>query len=613
MKYILSLLTAATAVLFLSCDKKTPPEPEPEPDKTVTATITANDVTVEEGKTVSIGASTNSSEAITYSSADASVATVSTAGAVTGVKAGSTTISLKVPAVEGKFTAAEKTITVTVTEAPAPPDGNPKPGAYTFTASDFKGQWEAGDEIYIQGGYGPCAQVITLKADEISADGKTATVNLEGDLFKYFADPDPFYAAWPAEAVKKEDGLTSKIITFTVNDILLTQAYLEGNAFVFADVTSFISFTVSGDYDRFIIAGSQRPGLRYSTAFKNEYSSAKKLVTKPNDDGYPYREEPMAADGGVNTIYFPGGMNFVGGFTLYFAHGDDWTASYTYSEDANLKAGKKLELGDITAQLEPYSDGKPHMPEIVSVTKYTVNINEFSGLCLSDDKSFLWAIDDNGKIGRIDITDNVGEVLETWSLGGDPEGVTIHPETGNLIVGNEEPVSVGIVNAPVNKGDRQTITFKIKEAKGYGNSGMEGITYYKKDGDKDLVYCGTQTDANLFLCDLNAELDSDKYTTLVTEPVSLRKRFPGVLEIAGLSYDPLSDWLWMVDSEAHKIFVFSGDASRLICVYPLKTRSNEEGICIDRSRNCVWIADDYGSPSYLYKYEFSGLEDFDIQ
>ena len=69
----------------------------------------------------------------------------------------------------------------------------------------------------------------------------------------------------------------------------------------------------------------------------------------------------------------------------------------------------------------------------------------------------------------------------------------------------------------------------------------------------------------------------------------------------------------MVDSEAHKIFVFSGDASKLLCVYPLNSHSNEEGICIDRSRNCVWIADDYGSPSYLYKYEFSGMEDFDIQ
>ena len=101
---------------MLCCNKPTPepepqPKPEPEPDKTVTATITASDVTVEEGQTVSIGAATNSSEAITYASA-----------AVTGVKAGNTTISLKVPAVEGKFTAAEATVNVTVTAKPVTPD-----------------------------------------------------------------------------------------------------------------------------------------------------------------------------------------------------------------------------------------------------------------------------------------------------------------------------------------------------------------------------------------------------------------------------------------------------------------------------------------------------------
>ncbi len=612
-KVLFPLLSALVAVMYLpcciACAEEQKPEPVPQKEDPVTTVISAGDVTVEEGKTVSIGAATNSSAAISYTSADPSVATVSSAGAVTGVKAGSTTIALKVEAVEDKFTAAEATVNVTVTAVETPPDNNPKPGLYTFVASPLKEKWNAGDQIYVQGSYGPAAQVITLTASQISADGTTASVELSGDLFKFFADPDPLYAAWPAESVEKDDGLVNKVLTFSVYDNLITQAYLDGTEFKFKDISALISFTVSGGYDRVIIAGEQRPGLRYSGNYKNECSSEKATPAKPKDDGYPFREEPMN-DGGLNTIYFPGGMRFTGGFTLYFASGDNWTASYTYTEDINLKGGNALELGDITSQLQPYSGGKPHMPEIVNVTKYTVNINEFSGLCLSADKSFLWAIDDNGKLGRIDISDNVGTVLETWSLGGDPEGVSIHPETGNLIVGNEEPVSVGIVKAPVNKGDKQTIIFKIKEAKGYGNSGMEGITYYKKDGDRDLIYCGTQTDANLFLCDLNAEVDSDKYTTLVTEPVSLRQRFPGVLEIAGLSYDPLTDWLWMVDSEAHKIFVFSGDATKLLCTYPLKSKSNEEGIVIDRSRNCVWIADDYGSPSYLYKYEFSGLDDF---
>ena len=121
MKKVLTLLALATMVGFVSCKKDPKPEPQPEPAKAVTATITANDVTVDEGSTVKIGATTNSSAAISYSSDNTAVATVSSSGEVTGVKAGTANISLKVAAVEGKFTAAEKTIKVTVNAVEAPP------------------------------------------------------------------------------------------------------------------------------------------------------------------------------------------------------------------------------------------------------------------------------------------------------------------------------------------------------------------------------------------------------------------------------------------------------------------------------------------------------------
>ena len=117
MKKVLTLLAVAAMFGFVSCKEK---EPEVIP---TTATITANDVTVDVGKTVSIGATTNSSAAITYSCDNSAVATVSSAGAVTGVAAGTANVTLKVAAVEGKFTAAEKTIKVTVNEElpPIPP------------------------------------------------------------------------------------------------------------------------------------------------------------------------------------------------------------------------------------------------------------------------------------------------------------------------------------------------------------------------------------------------------------------------------------------------------------------------------------------------------------
>ncbi len=113
----MALLAVAAVFGFVSCKEK---EPEVIP---TTATITANDVTVDVGKTVSIGATTNSSAAITYACDNSAIATVSNAGEVTGVAKGTASITLKVAAVEGKFTAAEKTIKVTVNEElpPVPP------------------------------------------------------------------------------------------------------------------------------------------------------------------------------------------------------------------------------------------------------------------------------------------------------------------------------------------------------------------------------------------------------------------------------------------------------------------------------------------------------------
>ena len=495
------------------------------------------------------------------------------------------------------------------TQNPEPEDdGKPKAGAYTFTASPFKGQWEAGDQIYIQGGYGPTAQVITLTADQLSADGATATVELSGDLFKYFTEPDFLYAVWPADVVKTEDGLTNKVIEFTTFDTLITQAYWDKNQFVFKDITAYLSFTVSGGYDRFIIAGARRPGLRY-ISYKNEYSTANTTPSKPKDDGYPFREEALQADGSLNTLYFPGGVTFTGGFTLYFAKGDDWSACYTYSEDIKLKAGKMLELGDITGQLTPYSGGKPHMPEMGKNTKYSVKFNELSGICVSPDAEHLLALGDGGEIAAISFD---GELLNRAGLRTttgstlDSEGLSVNYDTGDLLISCEPNVVCRIPAADYDKLFSESTfrgvesLFKISDANGFGNAGAEGCTYYK-DG---LVYIGTQTGSYLYLCNLE--------TGEVVWRKGLREMYTVITEIAGLCYDPLTDWLWVIDSESHKFFALSGDAEQILGAYTLKTRSNEESICVDHKNSCVWVGDDYGSTSYVYKYELSGLDDFII-
>ena len=489
-------------------------------------------------------------------------------------------------------------------------DGKPKAGDYTFTVSPLKGKWEAGDQIRVQGSYGPAAKTYTLKAGDISADGKTAKVKLEGDLFEYLSAPDNLYAAWPASAVRPEDGLTDATFTFTQADILLAQAYLEGTNFTFDDGSAAITFTVSGSYDRVLIAGNQRPGLRFQE-YTNAHSSAETSFAKVASDGYPFREAALAGDGKTTTIWFPGGVTLKGGFTLYFGKNGKWPVAYAQKtedglQNGTLKAGKVLELGDITSQLEAYSGPEPKMPEMGKRTKYTISFNELSGLCLSADDSFLWAVGDGSEIARISFDGQLVSKANLKTTSGstiDSEAISLKYDTGDLLIGGE-PSSVcqipasGVANVfkeSTFKGAESL--FKIDDAKSFGNAGVEGITYYKDS----LAYVGTQTGSYLYLCNLT--------TGEVIWRKGLREMYPAITEIADLCYDPLTDWLWVIDSESLRFFALTGDAESMLGFYSARGISNPESICVDHKNSCIWVGDDYGSTSYLYRFDFTGLDD----
>lgn len=484
-------------------------------------------------------------------------------------------------------------------------DGKPKASDYTFTASPMKGTWQVGDQIQVHGSYAPAARVFTLQASNISTDGKTATLKLDGDIMEYFAAPDNLYAAWPASAVRAEDGLLDATTTFAVANIHLAQAYLEGTNFAFDDATGAITFTVSGGFDSVIIAGAQRPGLRFSS-YSNAHSTSETSFVKVSSDGYPYREEPLT--GASTTLWFPGRTTLKGGFTLYFGKGGNWTASYTYTSDLDLKAGQKLELGDISSKLVAYSGPKPSMPEISNVSKYALKFNELSGLCVDPSGNSIWAVGDGSEMAQISVG---GELLHTATLRTtsgsslDSEGLSINYDTGDFLISCEAFALARIPSAQIGnifqsskfQGVESILDFGNNKDYKFGNSGAEGCAYYK-DG---LVYMGTQTGSYLFCVKLA--------TGEVLWRKGLREKHSVITEVAGLCYDPLTDWLWVIDSESHRFFALTGDGEQLLGAYSLKTKSNEESICVDHKNNCVWVGDDYGSTSYVYKYEMTGLDD----
>lgn len=168
--------------------------------------INADDKSVDEGGTVSIGASSNSPATITYASSDETVATVNASGVVTGVKAGSATITCSVAA-SGKYLAASKDITVTVNSGssiPSPVTTNTYSNVATVSGSGAEqtATWTNGD--------------ITISA--VRNDSKNTTFRSSD------SDHTRFYKGWTITVSSAAHTISSVEFTCTSNDYASTLA-----------------------------------------------------------------------------------------------------------------------------------------------------------------------------------------------------------------------------------------------------------------------------------------------------------------------------------------------------------------------------------------------------
>lgn len=225
----------------------------------------------------------------------------------------------------------------------------------------------------------------------------------------------------------------------------------------------------------------------------------------------------------------------------------------------------------------------PKIPVMGESVIYDVDVVELSGLCLSADKSYLIACGDKGDVKTISFS---GEVADIWSQSADTEGVTVDPSTGDIYIAVERSQTVSRLQAPDYKS--YSTMFPVHEAvEGrYGNDGLEAVEYYKDD----IVFVASQREATLWQYKLDGTMLSKVSLSSFAD------------EIAGLCYDPVADWLWVIDSELFKIFLCTVEGE-LLATYDVSEIENAESICLDRDRNCVWVGSDEDSPK-LYRYSF---------
>ena len=274
-----------------------------------------------------------------------------------------------------------------------------------------------------------------------------------------------------------------------------------------------------------------------------------------------------------------------------------------HAMDGNPDAPGKYERPD---EYVPEKEA-PKMGKVEFTTKLQSSdgkwIPELSGLCLSKDGDFLWGCDDNGGLYKINFD---GTFSLHWDKSAEMEALAIDPATGTMYIGLESTSNSGYVVPSPGYNSKTNFGWVVDGASSMGNSGVEGIAWYKGE-----ILLGTQTGATLFRYTLDGKLQEKK---------SLRTVCSTISEIAGLDYDEENDWLWVIDSNSNKdnpqydpytVYLFDGAATKLIAKYYVGDFANwnPEAICVDKKNGCIWIGEDCGDEKFsiLHKVKFTGM------
>ncbi len=259
--------------------------------------------------------------------------------------------------------------TFTCTIADAAPDPESKV-SFTKEGSKMKTKWEVGDKILIHGAYtnSPHAETVTLAAGNISADGKTATFTL-GEITGYSRSgySSTLYAQYPADAVPTSNHCYWNS-RFSDSNLPLMIGYNKDNTFVLHNICGILAFTVSGDFDSYVLLGKNGETVGYSAL-----QSRIRLTTSNTEDtdGFPirtgtndsYTTTPVATVSGTvvcdgttpNRIYIPGGVSFSGGFIIRFIKKGLIVKQVSTSDDVSIGVGDYFDLGDISGHLKNYA------------------------------------------------------------------------------------------------------------------------------------------------------------------------------------------------------------------------------------------------------------------
>ena len=229
-----------------------------------------------------------------------------------------------------------------------------------------KTQWEVGDEIHIHTGHNRSgeATTVTLTAADISSDGKSATITFEAlkpyDFSSWGEGYATYYAAYPADATANPEGCYCRNYFSDTNRPLMAACDKDG-VFEFHNLCGVITFSVTGDYDSYVLSGNMDETVAYGTYAVEILPGSQhySYVSSSNPTNGTHDPKTLVSgsvtSGKTISVFLPNGTNFTQGFNIKFKKGGEIVKIAKTTTAVDVARNKLLALGDITSKLENYS------------------------------------------------------------------------------------------------------------------------------------------------------------------------------------------------------------------------------------------------------------------
>lgn len=240
-------------------------------------------------------------------------------------------------------------------DTPGKEEVKPEPVSLTLSfvlpEGGEKTAWVAGDQIVVHGEYAKDKVTVTLAAGDISSDGKTASLTVDG-LVPYIREDvgSTLYAGYPADAVDLLPHCFFYTKFNTSNRYLLAACNDAQNKFQFLEVCSRLSFSVGGDFDSYAITGRKDA--------VTGYEALQVKITDKEQNLNQYRQGALVTvtgklASGAQAIYVPAGTVLPSGFDLKFFKDGEAKKVYTEKEEVSFKESGR-DLGNITSKIKDF-------------------------------------------------------------------------------------------------------------------------------------------------------------------------------------------------------------------------------------------------------------------